>query len=44
VVTKVDYRPIGKGVMGPIGEQLRTLFLEVVKGNNPKYAHWNVAV
>ncbi|HEX7619673.1 MAG TPA: branched-chain amino acid transaminase [Anaerolineales bacterium] len=44
VVTKVDYRPIGKGVMGPIAEQLRKLFLEAVHGNNPKYAHWNVAV
>jgi len=44
VVTKVDYRPIGQGVMGPIAEQLRKLFLEVVRGNNPKYAHWNVAV
>ena len=44
VATKVDYRPIGKGVIGPIGGQLRKLFLDVVRGNNPKYAHWNVAV
>jgi branched-chain amino acid aminotransferase len=44
VVTKVDHRPIGKGVMGPIAEQLRKLVLEAVRGNNPKYAHWNVAV
>jgi branched-chain amino acid aminotransferase len=44
VVTRVDYRPIGKGVMGPIAEQLRKLFLEVVRGNNPKYAHWTVVV
>ena len=44
VVTRVDYRPIGQGVMGPIGEQLRKLFLEVVRGNNPKYSHWTVAV
>jgi branched-chain amino acid aminotransferase len=44
VVTKVDYRPIGQGVMGPIGGQLRKLYLEVVRGNNPTYAHWNVAV
>ena len=44
VVTKVDYRPIGQGVMGPIGEQLRRLFLQAVQGNNPNYAHWNVAV
>jgi len=44
LVTRVDHRPIGKGSMGPIGEQLRKLFLEVVRGTNPKYAHWNVAV
>ena len=44
VATRVDYRPIGKGVMGPIGGQLRKLFLEAVRGNNPKYAHWNVTV
>ncbi len=44
VVTKVDYRPIGQGVMGPIGEQLRKLFLEVVRSNNPKYSHWTVEV
>ncbi len=44
VATKVDYHPIGAGVMGPIGTQLRKLFLEVVRGMNPKYAHWNVAV
>lgn len=44
VVTKVDHRPVGSGVMGPIGAQLRQLFDDVVRGKNPKYAHWNVAV
>jgi branched-chain amino acid aminotransferase len=44
VVTRVDYRPVGKGVMGSVGSALRKLFDEVVHGNNPKYAHWNVAV
>ena len=44
VVTKVDYRPIGKGLMGPIAGKLRELFLEVVRGKNPKYAHWNAVV
>ncbi len=44
VVTKVDYRPIGKGLMGPIAGKLRELFLEVVRGKNPKYAHWNTVV
>jgi branched-chain amino acid aminotransferase len=44
LVTMVDHRPIGQGVMGPIGKQLRELFLDAVRGKNPKYAHWIVAV
>ncbi|MEJ5225625.1 MAG: branched-chain amino acid transaminase, partial [Anaerolineales bacterium] len=44
VVTRVDYRPVGNGVMGPVASQLRHLFNDVVYGRNPKYAHWNVAV
>ena len=44
VVTKVDHRPVGKGVMGPVGESLRRLFTEAIYGNNPAYSHWNVAV
>lgn len=44
VATRVDHRLIGNGVMGPVGEGLRKLFEGVVRGNNPKYAHWNVAV
>ncbi len=44
VVTRVDHRPIGSGVMGPVGEQMRQLFGEVIHGNNPKYLHWNTAV
>ena len=43
-VTKVDHRPIGKGVMGPVTDSLRKLFDKILLGNNPKYAHWNVAV
>ena len=43
-VTKVDHRPIGKGVMGPVTDSLRKLFDKILHGNNPKYAHWNVAV
>jgi len=44
VVTKVDYRPVGKGMMGPVAGALRKMFEDVVRGNNPNYAHWNVAV
>lgn len=43
-VTRVDHRPIGKGEMGPVTGQLRRLFEQVVRGNHPAYAHWNVAV
>jgi len=44
VVTKVDSRPVGKGVMGPVAGSLRKMFDEVLHGNNPKYAHWNAVV
>ncbi len=43
-VTRVDHRPIGCGEMGPITTKLRTLYDDVLRGRNPKYAHWNVAV
>jgi len=39
-VTRVDYRPIGNGSMGPITARLRELFLQVVHGKHPKYQHW----
>jgi branched-chain amino acid aminotransferase len=44
VVTKVDNRPVGKGVMGPVANALCRMYDEVLHGNNPKYAHWVVAV
>jgi branched-chain amino acid aminotransferase len=43
-VTQVDHRPVGQGVMGPIGAALRGLFADVVRGRNPKYAEWNLPV
>jgi branched-chain amino acid aminotransferase len=43
-VTQVDFRPIGNGVMGPVTSRLRLIFDEVVRGQWPKYAHWNVPV
>lgn len=39
-VTRVDHRPVGNGVMGPITAQLRESFEEVVRGRFRKYAHW----
>ena len=43
-VTRVDYRPIGTGVMGPIATQLRRIFEDIVYGRHPKYRHWNTPV
>ena len=43
-VTKIDYRPVGCGVMGPITTRLREIFQDVVRGRMPKYATWIVAV
>jgi len=44
VATRVDYRTIGTGEMGPISSKIRELFADILHGKNPKYAHWNVAV
>ena len=43
-VTKVDHRPIGSGVMGPITTELRQAFDDAVRGRNPRFRRWNVAV
>jgi branched-chain amino acid aminotransferase len=39
-VTRVDYRPIGSGEMGPVTTQLRKLFDDLLRGRNPKYYKW----
>ncbi len=43
-VTRVDHREVGDGKMGPVTSQLRELFVNVVRGNDPKYRTWNVPV
>jgi branched-chain amino acid aminotransferase len=43
-VTKVDHRPIGAGVMGPITTKLRLLYEDILRGRNKAYEHWNVVV
>jgi branched-chain amino acid aminotransferase len=39
-VTRVDYRSIGPGIMGPVTEKLRLSFQDVVRGRNPVYQDW----
>jgi branched-chain amino acid aminotransferase len=43
-VTKVDHRPVGAGVMGPVTARLMELFEAVVRAKDPNYAQWNVEV
>jgi branched-chain amino acid aminotransferase len=39
-VTRVDYRPIGSGEMGPVTDQLRRLYQDIVRGKEHKYESW----
>lgn len=39
-IREYDDRKIGKGSRGEVTEQLQSLFFDVVKGKNDKYAHW----
>ena len=43
-VTKIDHRPIGVGVMGPVTTKLRGRYEDIIRGRNERYQHWNVAV
>ena len=36
----LDSRPIGNGDVGPITKKLRSLYVEVIRGNNPAYMDW----
>lgn len=43
-VTRIDHRPLGAGLMGPITTQLRSLFDDVVRAKVPKYQNWAMEV
>ncbi|MFZ2098898.1 MAG: branched-chain amino acid transaminase [Anaerolineales bacterium] len=39
-VTRVDYRPVGEGKIGPITSHLYNMFQDILRGNTPKYKYW----
>jgi branched-chain amino acid aminotransferase len=39
-VVEVDHRRIGSGQVGPLVQRLQALYYGVVRGENPRYAHW----
>jgi branched-chain amino acid aminotransferase len=43
-ITKVDYRKIGDGVMGPVTTKLRKLYDDAVRGKLKNFRHWNYPV
>ena len=43
-VGELDNRPIGNGGVGPITQQLRDIYLDLIRGKNPKYSDWTVAI
>jgi branched-chain amino acid aminotransferase len=39
-VTRVDYRDVGTGKLGPITRSLRDLYFDLVRGKIAKYSDW----
>lgn len=43
-ITRIDHRPVGAGVMGPVTAKLRGMFDDVVRAKHPAYHRWNLEV
>ena len=39
-VTEIDRRAVGNGAVGPITQRLQSLFFDVIRGRNARYASW----
>ncbi|MBI4186407.1 MAG: branched-chain amino acid transaminase [Chloroflexi bacterium] len=39
-VAEIDRRPIGNGEIGEVTARLQNLYLEIIRGDNPKYRDW----
>jgi branched-chain amino acid aminotransferase len=39
-ITSVDRFPLGDGKIGPVTQQIRKLYHDIVRGKMPKYKHW----
>ncbi|MCB9433463.1 MAG: branched-chain amino acid transaminase [Ardenticatenaceae bacterium] len=39
-IGSIDHRTVGDGKLGPVTEQIRDLYFDVVYGRNEKYLHW----
>jgi branched-chain amino acid aminotransferase len=43
-ITRVDFRRVGSGAMGPVTTKLRSMYEDILRGRNQKYAKWTVVV
>jgi branched-chain amino acid aminotransferase len=43
-VTRVDHRPVGDGIIGPVTQRLRQLYFDAVRGRLPQYRKWLLPV
>lgn len=43
-ITRVDFRNVGEGIMGPITTKLRAVFDQTVRGKNINFKNWNTPV
>jgi branched-chain amino acid aminotransferase len=39
-ITQVDNRAVGNGLIGPVAERLRSLYIDATRGRLPEYRHW----
>jgi len=39
-IASIDHRPVGTGRIGPITQQLRKMYFDIVRGKMAKYRHW----
>src|SRR5438067_11620487 len=43
-VIELDHRPVGDGKVGEIAQELQQIYFGAVRGENPKYSDWVLAV
>jgi len=39
-VTRIDHRPVGEGVIGPVTARIKDVYFDAVRGRLPAYADW----
>jgi branched-chain amino acid aminotransferase len=40
LITRISHRPVGDGSVGPIAQEVRKRYFDIVRGANPKYLDW----